>query len=46
MEYSIPVNEQINDITTIINEDDSISIEDDIPLAPPILYRQNGYIIE
>ncbi len=45
MEYSIPVNEQINDITTIINED-SISIEDDIPLAPPILYRQNGYIIE
>ena len=47
MEYSILLYEQIYDIqTVIINEDDSIGVEDDIPPEPPILYRQNGYIIE
>ena len=47
MEYSILLYEQIYEIhTVIINEDDSIGVEDDIPPEPPILYRQNGYIIE
>lgn len=47
MEYSIQLYEHINDTqTVIINEDDSMGVEYGIPPEPPILYRQNGYIIE